>query len=282
MRRFVSLVVLSLLLEARGAAAGEAPAKTRALNVAFVLLPEVKLPKGEEIEKAFADFAAKGQKVRLKARKAAKGSNESLELALNAGGTAIVMLMPQPVPNREADDAVRYSVSAFEGRWKLPPHKAHLVVTTTEEATRLEALQSFTSLVAAVTKVSSAVGVYLGGAGATHDPKFLLGVAREPDAKMRLVLWSGVSIANAPGNRLNVLSLGMRQFGLPDILLNIPPDKSKDALGTLFDLIGFAVDLGKPLPEGETFGRTDAEKIPVHYVPSPVDPRVKVWRVAFD
>jgi hypothetical protein len=31
--------------------------------------------------------------------------------------------------------------------------------------------------------------------------------------------------------------------------------------------------------DGDTVGRTAAEKLPVHYVPSPVDPKVKVWRV---
>ena len=34
-----------------------------------------------------------------------------------------------------------------------------------------------------------------------------------------------------------------------------------------------------PLPDGDTVGRTAAEKLPVHYVPSPVDAEVKVWRV---
>ena len=36
---------------------------------------------------------------------------------------------------------------------------------------------------------------------------------------------------------------------------------------------------GKPLPEGDTIGRTPDERLPVHYVPSPIDPDVKVWRV---
>ena len=36
---------------------------------------------------------------------------------------------------------------------------------------------------------------------------------------------------------------------------------------------------GEALPEGDTVGRTASEKLPVHYVPSPVDLKVKVWRV---
>ena len=33
------------------------------------------------------------------------------------------------------------------------------------------------------------------------------------------------------------------------------------------------------MPDGDTVGRTAAEKLPAHYVPSPVDPKAKVWRV---
>jgi hypothetical protein len=36
---------------------------------------------------------------------------------------------------------------------------------------------------------------------------------------------------------------------------------------------------GKALLEGDTVGRTAEEKLPVRYVPSPVDPKQKVWRV---
>ena len=47
----------------------------------------------------------------------------------------------------------------------------------------------------------------------------------------------------------------------------------------LYDLLAYVVSRGRPLPDGDTVGRTAAEKLPVHYVPSPIDPKVKVWRV---
>ena len=47
----------------------------------------------------------------------------------------------------------------------------------------------------------------------------------------------------------------------------------------LYDLLAYVVSRGRPLADGDTVGRTADEKLPVHYVPSPVDPKVKVWRV---
>jgi Domain of unknown function (DUF4261) len=71
----------------------------------------------------------------------------------------------------------------------------------------------------------------------------------------------------------------MKQFELPDLLLVVPPAKTDDAIPFMLDLLGMLVESGRPLPEGDTVGRSATDKLPVHYVTSPVDPRAKVWRV---
>jgi hypothetical protein len=262
------------------AAAGAAPADEKALNLAFVLLSQPTAPKGEEIERAFASFAIKGQRLHFRPGKARQSAAvDPLEFELGADGTAFVTLTPTPVPNREADEAARYSVSALGGRWKLAAHKAHLVVTSRAGTRSAGTLSAFTSLVAAVAAASPAVGIYCGGAGATHDPKFFDAIARERDTSSRLVLWNGVAIAQAPHGRLSLLSLGMKQLDLPDLLLFVPDARRDELLGTAFDLLGGAVRAGKAVAEGDTVGRNASERLPVHYVRSPIDPKAKVWLV---
>jgi hypothetical protein len=274
------LVLCIMLLAPDISAAERAPEKEKALNLAFVLLSQPTAPKGEEIERAFASFAIKGQRLHFRPGKARKSAAvDPLEFEIGADGTAFVALTPTPVPNHEADDAVRYSVSALGDRWKLGAHKAHLVVTSREGTHSAETLSSFTSLVAAVAQASSAVGIYCGSAGATHDPKFFEAIARERDTRSRLVLWNGVAIARAPDGRLSLMSLGMKQLDLPDLLLVVPVAKSDEALGMAFDLLGSVVHSGKPVAEGDTVGRNASERMPVHYVRSPVDPKAKVWLV---
>ncbi len=99
--------------------------------------------------------------------------------------------------------------------------------------------------------------------------------------RQRLPLWSGVSIAREPRRRrrLSFLSLGMRQLALPELWLVVPAAKGDEALATLFDLLASVVKRGRALPEGDTVGPTEHGRWPVHYVPSPVDPKTKVWRV---
>jgi hypothetical protein len=71
----------------------------------------------------------------------------------------------------------------------------------------------------------------------------------------------------------------MKQLNLPDLLLIAPGSAGNAALGTFFDFLSYSAEFGKPLPEGDTIGRTADERLPIHYVRSPIDPKVKVWRV---
>lgn len=192
-------------------------------------------------------------------------------------GSAFVALMPMPVPKGEADDFARYSLSTRGTGWKLGPHEAHLVVTLRggQKDAPIEVLHRFTSLLAAVTQSSPAVGVYWGSAGATHDPKLVISAAAEPG----ITLWTGVSSAGDGESCVSLLSLGMKQLGLPDLLLTAPKANTGNAFATFFDLLAYVADLGKPLPDGGTIGRTNVERLPIHYVPSPINPSERVWRV---
>lgn len=190
-----------------------------------------------------------------------------------------VTLMPYPVPKGEADDAAARSISSFrKGGFTVPPHLGHLVVATMGEETKTAVgLARHTQIVAAVTKVSKAVGVYEGNAGATHEPNFYVGVAS--DATYPTMLWNGVSMARTP-ERIELLSLGMGQLELPDLLLVAPASEGNAALEFFFDLLAYVASRGTRIPAGETVGRDGAEKLTVHYVPSPIDENVEVARVS--
>src|SRR5262245_42286888 len=101
------------------------------MYLAFVLLPKARLPKAEDIARAFAGFATTNdQKLHLRGTKSgAKNEAEMLEFELTPEGAAFVALMPLAVPKGEADDAARFSVSALGTGWQLPAHSAHLIVT---------------------------------------------------------------------------------------------------------------------------------------------------------
>lgn len=255
----------------------------RLANLAFVLLSEARLPDADEIRRTFGDFAASDEYLESKEEDTGKTTRgEGISFELSTGEYSVVALMPVAVPKGEADQGARFSLSSlFKKQWKLPPHCAHLLVTfhATTESPRVVALSRFTSLVAAVTKASPAVGVYWGQAGATHNSEFFLSVASDRGLVPRMMLWSGISIAREKDGRRSFLSLGMKQLDLPDLLLIAGEALTRDALPTMFDLLAYVAKRGKALPEGHTVGRTADERLPVRYVTSPIDSSKKVWRV---
>jgi hypothetical protein len=253
-----------------------------ALNLAFVLLSEARLPDAETVALAFRDFAAAGEDLRAKTDDSQNGASDQItSLVLNTGETSFVALMPVAVPNGEADQGAQFSLSRFRNDWELPPHNAHLLVTfhATTESPPVVRLSRFTSLLAAVAKASPAVGVYWGNAGATHDSEFFLSVASDQGIVPRMMLWSGVSISCEKDGRLSLLSLGMEQLNLPNLLLVAGEDSGSVAIETMYDLLSYVAERGEPLPEGDTVGRTNDERLRVHYVRSPIDSKKKVWRV---
>ena len=256
------------------------PEKNKKLNhLAFVLLSEARLPGAQEVAHALRDFAALDENLEAEADDTEKdASNQVLSLKLTVGETAFVVLGPTPVPKGEADHYAQFSLSSFRNGWKLPPHCAHLVVAMTPAvpASPLVRLSRFTSLLAAVTKCSPAVGVYWNNAGATHDSEFFLEIASRPGIVPRIMLWSGLSIAPEKEGRLSLLSLGMKQLDLPDILVTADGSSANTAAVTLFDLLSYVAERGEALPEGDTVSE---KRLPVHYVQSPIDSAKRVCRV---
>ena len=235
-----------------------------ALNVAYVLLTAPSMPQPKRVAAAWRAFAPRGAELKLGAPR----KPGSLSFELTGGGTATVFLMPMPVPGGEAEAHASASVALLGKGWTGPRHKAHLVVSLRDPdgTPAREALHRFTALLAAVAKASKACGVYLGGGGVTHEAKFFLKLAAEADPLPQVMLWNGVSLAREPDGRASLLSLGMRQLGLPELMLVAPRDSPRDALEIFFELLAGAAQHGK-VPE------------PVEYVPSPIDAAAKVWRV---
>jgi len=215
---------------------------------------------------------------------APKPVRETQAFDLTPRGHVLVGLMSMAVPHREADDAARFSISGLGGRWEPPPHAAHLVVFLSgmEGGAAADALDAFTAVLAALAEASQASAVYWGDARATHEAAFFIEVARLRERAPRLMLWSGVSIAHEAKGRLSLLSLGMAQLDLPDLLMLAPAADTRAALSTFYDLLAWVEGQGAAPPEGDTVGRTPDERRKVTYVPSPLDPRRSVWRVEFE
>lgn len=224
-----------------------------------------------------------------------KESASGLTLSLS-GACVRVVSVPGPVPNAEADTSAFLSLSAVNGRWRLGRHAAHLALSlegpmqtkagglmgrlsgSTREATKLERLSHFTRLVAAVTRSVGGLGVHWAAGPVTHAPDFFAQVAKE--TTLPLPLWIGVSLTPEPGGRTSVLSFGMQQLSLPDLLLHGPAAADlPDTIDFFFSALATVAERGRPPEEGESIPRSILSRPRVHYVTSPVEAGVRIWKL---
>lgn len=244
----------------------------------------------------------------LPSRSALEAAARSLELELDwkespngltlgvAGASVRVLAVPGPVPNAEADTSAFLSLSSVNGRWRLGKHAAHLALSlegpmqtkasgvlsrlsgTTREANRLERLSMFTRVVAAVSKASHGLGVHWAAGPVTHSPEFFSQVAKE--ASLPLPLWLGVSLTPEPEGRTSVLSFGMQQLSLPDLMLSGPAkDELPDTIDFFFSALATIAERGVAPHEGETLPRSLLSRPRVSYGAHPIEAAVKIWKL---
>lgn len=239
------------------------------MRLCFVLLADAKPLTSPSLEKALKEFPELGQVSWLSSTR--EGTS-----ALTLGGlNVLAALMPMPVPEGEADGATERSLSGLDGSWTLPEHRAHLVVVQQgAKKAKLDELATFTRIVAAVVRATNAVGVYWGEGGATHHPEFVVDMAH---SELPLPVWVGVSVARAGAGK-ELVSIGMKQLGLPELRLGAA-QVDGGVFEFFYDLLAYVARRGKPLPEGDSVGRTEKERLKVHYLPSPIDPAAQVWSV---
>jgi hypothetical protein len=242
----------------------------RVMPLSFVLLPRPFDATGAPIVDAHARLFPNAP--RPLASLSADG--KAAELRHHDGLTTFVALIAAPIPNGEAESAARFSVAAFSPQsGPPPPHAAHLIVTSMgadQGASRVDTLLRHTRIVAATAVAYGALAVYEGNAQATHPTPFYVDVATSMERP--IMLWTGVSLAQQ-GARTSILTLGAQNMlGVPDMMITVTQGGGNDALLFALDMLGYVMDRGSPLPEGDTVGRTAEEKLRVQYVPSPIDP----------
>lgn len=280
------LLVLALI-SACGGAARPAPAaapippasrptpeENAPLRLGMVLLAKPVLPTPDAIAAAYAEIAPGGPALVLDDD---EPSEQALVFLID-GQRVVAGLIPTPIPGGEADAHAQFSVYTLVNGWRPEAHVAHLLVMLQPDDRKpVDAMRDFTRALAAVTSPSDAVGVYIGDAGATHEPAFFVDAVRKAEHPM--IVWTGVSMATDGPDRASLLSHGMDQFGLPEILIGTSKPGWPDALAYLFDLSLYIAQRGEAIPDGDTVGRSADEKLPVRYVPSPVDASTQVLRV---
>jgi hypothetical protein len=238
------------------------------VTIVSVLTTEPTVPSREALERTAREFLRES----LSWREVNGGLGVSI-----AGTHVTLRAVGGPVPNAEAETSAFLSLSSLQG-WRLGKHTAHLALALDGvRSASLEQLAVLTKFSAAVARACGALGVHWGGGPVTHSTEFFTEVARETEVPVPL--WVGVSVTPEGGGRSALLSFGMAQRQLPELLLTAPNEEVPDALDFFFSALATVAERGAAPEDGERIPRSLFSRPKVSYCASPVDAQRRVWRV---
>ncbi|MBX9625958.1 MAG: DUF4261 domain-containing protein [Gemmataceae bacterium] len=185
-------------------------------------------------------------------------------------GMAFVSLMPAPVPWDDLEgpcETARWWPTAAD---ELRGHTHHLIVSLMGgPGTPLERHVWLTKYVAVVTELTDAAGVYWGAGTVVHQPEAFRELAAVVSAEDPVApLWVDHRLWSEDGKTARFATTGLRAFGLPEVEV----DRSSWEPGELHDfcssIVGYVLGRGAAIPDGDTIGRSAAEKVKVVYARS--------------
>jgi len=247
------------------------------LVLGFVLTDSPAPPEPHRLVKAWKQLHQDEDGPELSAEK----GDADASLTVSVGGSsAILMGMPIPVPGDEVEQMSAFSASLVFDYEPVGSHQAHLVLAFTPAPAlgKLEQLEAFWELAAAVVAATEARGVSFGAGCVAHPAEYVLDAV---EGGMPLTpLWCGVSIARVgDGERVSALTRGLQQLGLKEFEVVGSGEDLGSLLSRVLDLASYVADRGRDIPDGDTIGQDEDERLEVRYAPSPVDPSQTVCRV---
>jgi hypothetical protein len=227
----------------------------------FIAMNAPKLPSAEKVLANIATIFPTGP------RPGTPSIDETkIVLPMSDGTKVVVIMMPLPMPWEELES--RCEVSPWpEAAHTLRDHQAHLIVIVLGlRGQPVERHIATTRIAAAVAAAAPAIGVIWNGF-LVHSPR----VFQEQAAEVSITepvpqLWIGTRVNDNSDGSFTFLTAGMDAFGLMEVEI-----ESRNGSEQLADfglgVVKYLLKQGVVVPEGQTVGRTDRERIPVVHGP---------------
>ncbi|MDB4973911.1 MAG: hypothetical protein JWN48_2252 [Myxococcaceae bacterium] len=239
------------------------PTRTRQIMVA---LGQAALPKPDELLQAHATLFPDVGKLTLDA---AQSSADTLSLRTPTC-TFAIGLLPTPLPWSELAGPIAAAWYWPEAAETLRPARAHAVVSARSElADPIELMFAITRVVAALAASSSALGIYLGGAGQVHKVEdFVSEATTATREQLPLYLWVRFGLAEQEDGTLSLFTSGLAQFELMEIEFPHSPLEPQSLMDRAFNIAHYLLEQGPVLESGQTIGTSANEKFKVTHAAS--------------
>lgn len=198
-------------------------------------------------------------------------------------GRMAISLVPTPIAWERLEGPCRCAWWWPEAAERMQAHRAHAIVALADHSgSSLERHLLLTQLAAVVAATSSAAGVFWSAGAVVHAPAAFVALANVVSAEEVLPeLWINLRVAENADQTRCLFTTGLEAFGQREIEIPSSQRSAEEIVQFAYRVIQYLLVSGASLQDGETIGRSDEEKIEVHYGPSMLDSDRQVMTLAF-
>jgi hypothetical protein len=186
-------------------------------------------------------------------------------------GDSPVWLCPLsvPIPEEGIAWACEHSWMWQDGESRVP-HTSHVLVLSVGEDSRVESALRVTRLCAAIVKAGDAAAVYWGAASMIHKPEVFLEMVKTDEGRgLRTMLWVNIiASVDDDGHSLSLSTLGMEALGHREFEIVSSRREIGELRELLYDSAEYVLENGPVLEHGQTFGRSEDERLTIEVGPS--------------
>mgnify|MGYP000547423080 CR=1 FL=1 len=169
-------------------------------------------------------------------------------------------LMPNPVPNKEAENAAKYNILWKRAQTRSLSIKAHVMLAVMNKTSAVEQAILFAKVASSLLKLDNAIGIYKDPT--VYEKNFYVNFAETiKTASIRCYSYlTGMYLAKTG---LCAFTSGMRFFGYEEMEIVDSPKQPNDLLGFLLSISEYVLSEGVELKDGETIGFSEEQKLPI-------------------
>lgn len=200
---------------------------------------------------------------------AAAAEGDVLEFA-HGDRTLMLAVMPAPIPQGDIDFAVARSWMWKDAAQQMAAQQAHAVAVATPSGEPVEDAMAVSRLLGAAAAAADGVGIYWGNGGQVHRPAFFIdALSAFSEGNWPVMLWIGLEISAAgPQGPYTLTTLGLRPFGHKELEIIDSLAPIGDLRMLAYEVANYLLANGPVLEHGQTFGRSDDERMLIEHTTS--------------
>ncbi|MCR5817384.1 MAG: DUF4261 domain-containing protein [Ruminococcus sp.] len=171
-------------------------------------------------------------------------------------------LMPNPVPDNEAENNARNSVMWKNASEEVAKHKAHcMIAIISKNGTPIEQAELFAKVAASMLRLKNTIGIYK--YPTVYQNEFYINIAeamKHGEFPTPIAIHVGMYLSEG---KMNAYTTGMQFFGKDEIEVTNSLAQPGELYGFMLSIAEYVILEDATLTPGETIGFTEEQKLPI-------------------